>query len=149
MSPKIKLEEHAARLDDLIITIGQRLIQFLAAKSENLTFREAFLIELLGRRHSATMSELASELAVPLTTMTSTVTRLVQKGYLQRRRIEEDRRVVLVTLTPAGRDLFEMHRRDYVETVYSVLGALTEEEQHKILGLIAEVLTLISKDRGE
>ena len=148
MSPKIKLEEHAARLDDLIITIGQRLIQFLAAKSENLTFREAFLIELLGRRHSATMSELASELAVPLTTMTSTVTRLVQKGYLQRRRIEEDRRVVLVTLTPAGRDLFEMHRRDYVETVHSVLGSLTEEEQHKILGLIGEVLTLISKDRG-
>lgn len=144
MSPKFDLEEKAARLDDLILAIGQRLIQFFATKSGDLTFKEVFLLEILGRRNSATMTELASELAVPLTTMTSAVTRMVQKGYLQRRRIEEDRRVVQVTLSPAGRDLFQQHRRDYVQSVHGVLGALTEEEQHKILGLIGEVLTVIS-----
>ena len=144
MSPKFDLEEKAARLDDLILAIGQRLIQFFATKSGDLTFKEVFLLEILGRRNSATMTELASELAVPLTTMTSTVTRMVQKGYLQRQRIEEDRRVVLVTLSPAGRTLFEQHRREYVQSVHGVLGTLTEEEQHKILGLIGEVLTVIS-----
>ena len=144
MSPTFNLEEKAARLDDLILAIGQRLIQFFATKSGDLTFKEVFLLEILGRRNSATMTELASELAVPLTTMTSAVTRMVQKGYLQRRRIEEDRRVVQVTLSPAGRDLFQQHRRDYVQSVHGVLGALTEEEQHKILGLIGEVLTVIS-----
>ncbi len=142
------LEEKAGQLDELILAIGQRLIQFFATKSENLTFREAFLLEILGRRHSAAMGELAAELAVPLTTMTSTVERMVQKGYLQRQRIEEDRRVVLVSLSPAGRDLFEQHRRDYVQSVRSVLGALTEDEQHKILGLIGEVLTVISGNPG-
>ena len=139
LSLPFNFDESVAKLDDLILTIGQRLVQFFASKNEDLTLREMFLLETLGRRGSATMSELASAVAVPLTTMTSIVTRMVRKGYLERSRIEEDRRVVVVTLSSEGKILFAQHRRDYIESVKGVLGTLTEEEQHKILALIGEV----------
>ena len=144
MTLPFNFNESVAKLDDLILTIGQRLVQFFASKSEDLTLREMFLLETLGRRGTATMSELATAVAVPLTTMTSIVTRMVSKGYLERSRIEEDRRVVVVALSPEGKVLFEQHRRDYVQSVKVVLGTLTEEEQHKVLALIGEVLTAIS-----
>ena len=144
MTLPFNFNESVAKLDYLILTIGQRLVQFFASKSEDLTLREMFLLETLGRRGTATMSELATAVAVPLTTMTSIVTRMVSKGYLERSRIEEDRRVVVVALSPEGKVLFEQHRRDYVQSVKVVLGTLTEEEQHKVLALIGEVLTAIS-----
>ena len=138
------LEDGIARLDELIVTIGQRLLSFFASKSADFTLKEMFVIELLGGRESATVSELASAVSVPLTTMSSIVNRMVHKGYLERYRIEEDRRVVLVRLSPAGRAVFEQHRRDYIESVSEVLGALSDEEQHKILRLIGDVLTAMS-----
>lgn len=137
-------EGNVARLDELILTIGQRLLRFFASKSADFTLKEMFVIEVLGGRESATMSELASTLSVPLTTMSSIVNRMVDKGHLERSRIEEDRRVVLVRLSSAGRAVFEQHRRDYIKSVGEVLGALGDEEQHKILGLVGEVLTAMS-----
>ncbi|MGE5572768.1 MAG: MarR family winged helix-turn-helix transcriptional regulator [Bacteroidota bacterium] len=138
-------EDGVTRLDELIVTIGQRLLSFFASKSADFTLKEMFVIELLGGRECATVSELASAVSVPLTTMSSIVNRMVHKGYLERYRIEEDRRVVLVRLSPAGRAVFEQHRRDYIESVSEVLGALSDEEQHKILRLIGDVLTAMSR----
>ncbi|NLG85480.1 MAG: MarR family transcriptional regulator [Firmicutes bacterium] len=141
---QIPWKEKAARLDDLILFIGQHILRYFAGKSEDLTMKDLFVLETLGRFGETTMSELATALGVPLTTMTSIVGRLVEKGYLERRRTEEDRRVVLVTLTPAGRDLFARHREEYIRAVREILAVLPEEEQAKVLALIGEVLTFLS-----
>ncbi|MCL6614898.1 MAG: MarR family transcriptional regulator [Firmicutes bacterium] len=140
-------EEKAAQLDDLVLSIGQHLLHYFASKSEDLTMKDIFVLETLGRLGQATMTELASALAVPLTTMTSIVGRLVEKGYLERRRTEEDRRVVLVSLTPEGRTLFAEQRREYVQAVRDLLAVLPEEDQEKLLRLIAEVLEVIAHRR--
>jgi len=144
----IDWEEKAARLDDLILFIGQHILRYFAGKNEDLTMKDLFVLETLGRFGETTMSELAASLGVPLTTMTSIVGRLVEKGYLERRRTEEDRRVVLVSLSPEGRNLFARHREEYVRAVREVLAGLPEEEQAKILALIGEVLTILSQTRG-
>jgi DNA-binding MarR family transcriptional regulator len=82
---------------------------YLASRSANFTIKEMFLINVLGSRQSATMSELAQVLSVPLTAMTGIVARLVKRGYLDRFRTEEDRRVVLVSLSEQGREIFQQH----------------------------------------
>ncbi|MBE3576103.1 MAG: MarR family transcriptional regulator [Limnochordales bacterium] len=140
----VNWEERAALLDDLILSIGQRLLRYFASKSEDLTMKDIFVLETLSRLGQATMTELASALAVPLTTMTSIVGRLVEKGYLERRRTEEDRRVVLVSLSSAGQTLFARQRQEYVQAVREILTVLPEEDQAKLLGLISEVLEVLS-----
>ena len=141
---EIRLRNAIAGLDELILSLGQRILTYFASRSADFTIKEMFLIDVLGSRESATMSELAQLLSVPLTTMTSMVTRLVRRGYLDRSRTEEDRRIVLVSLSQEGREIFRQHRREYIRTVSEVLEDLTEEEQRTILAFIGQVLTTMS-----
>lgn len=144
MGEEIRLRNAIAGLDELILSLGQRILSYFASRSADFTIKEMFLIDVLGSRESATMSELAQLLSVPLTTMTSMVTRLVRRGYLDRSRTEEDRRIVLVSLSQEGREIFRQHRREYIRTVSEVLEDLTEEEQTTILAFIGQVLTTMS-----
>ena len=144
---EIHLRNAIANLDELILSLGQRILTYFASRSADFTIKEMFLIDVLGSRKSQTMSELAQILSVPLTTMTSMVTRLVKRGYLERSRTEEDRRIVLVSLSEKGREIFQQHRYEYIRTVSEVLEDLTEEEQRTILAFMGQVLTTMSSGR--
>lgn len=66
-------------------------------------------------RGSATVSELAEFLQERLHSVVGLVERAEQRGLIQSRKSEEDRRVVVVSLTPSGRrilrELSELHRQ--------------------------------------
>jgi DNA-binding MarR family transcriptional regulator len=59
------------------------------------------LLLLADRPHN--LSELAEEQAVSLPTMSSSITTLAQRGWVKRGRVPNDRRMVLIELTPVGR----------------------------------------------
>ncbi len=72
--------ERADKFNWLLLDITLGIINFFTSPALELSIKEQLLLDLLGRRESATMSELAAALSTPLTTMTSMVTRLVRKG---------------------------------------------------------------------
>lgn len=74
-----------------------------------LTFARFEVMRLISftRSGSMTMSRLGSLLQVHATTVTSAVERLVQQGYVERARSEEDRRVIHASLTPEGARVIE------------------------------------------
>jgi DNA-binding MarR family transcriptional regulator len=141
----MNLEEKAAKFDELLISIGLRLLQYFAPEGVDLSIKEMLLVELLGRREAATMSELASTLSLPLTTMTSTVTRMVRTGYLERRRIEEDRRVVLVSLASQGWAFYKQHRQEHISMAVGLLNALPEEEQDQVIAVLNKIANVLSE----
>lgn len=143
------LEEKAAKFDELLISIGLKLLQYFAPEGVGLSIKEMLLIEMLGQRESATVTELASALSQPLTTMTSAITRMVRNGYLERRRIEEDRRVVLVSLSSLGRAFYEQHRREHIQMAMGLLGALPEEEQDQAIAVLDKIASAVSEDSEE
>lgn len=59
------------------------------------------VLTLLAER-SRNLSELAEQHAVSLPTMSSTVSKLVEAGWIERQRSQQDRRVVMLALTPSG-----------------------------------------------
>ena len=54
---------------------------------------------------------------------------LVKKGYVERVRSEEDRRVVLVSLTAKGKRAFEHHEKFHREMIRHVVEMLNEDEK--------------------
>lgn len=90
-------------------------------------FRLLWLLE----RHPSTLSELAERHMVSLPTMSNSVTFLEERGWVVRKRSSEDRRRVMIEITPAGREVLVQSRQHMDEKVAEIIGGLSIEEQAK------------------
>lgn len=115
----------------------------------NLSIPHSELVALLilNRRDQVIMSDLAQELAIPLSTATGVIDRLVSRGWVDRFRNPDDRRIVVTCLSEEGRRQAE----DYLEHISSyaarLSSVLTEEEQGQLLRIAAKVIGAFSNRR--
>ncbi|NOX64130.1 MAG: MarR family transcriptional regulator [Chloroflexi bacterium] len=98
------------------------------------------LLDLGGR---SSMGELSRKTHQVSATMTGIVDRLVRDGLVERVRGEQDRRLVIVEITPAGRELVEKAGKLAWESMGGVLETLSPREQEvaeKVIdSLVAEI----------
>ena len=90
--------------------------------------RKSHGAEYLRSVHHHAVSQVAQKLHVSPGTMTATADRLVKKGYVERYRDEEDRRVIRLGLTHKGRVLFRAHRAFHNMMVKGFLKDMNDEE---------------------
>lgn len=103
----------------------------------NLSITEIHTIEAIGTEGNRTMGEIAHDLRITVGTLTTAINRLIKKGYVERKRIEEDRRVVLVNLTEKGEEVFNAHSIFHKEMIDAILEEFKGEDLEiltKILG---------------
>ena len=89
-----------------------------------LTMSEMHIIEAVGKLTDLQMSEIARQLRVTLPTLTVSVDRLEEKGYIQRRRSDQDRRRVTIVLTPKGQKAFDDHAAFHAQMVDALFDNL-------------------------
>ena len=87
----------------------------------NLSITEIHTIEAIGTEGNRTMGEIAHDLRITVGTLTTAINRLIKKGYVERKRIEEDRRVVLVSLTDTGQAVFKAHSIFHKEMIDEIM----------------------------
>ena len=94
-----------------VVRVQQLLMERIDAvlRPLGLTFARYEVLRLLSFVHGGAMpmTRLGSLLQVHPTSVTSAVERLVRQGYVERLRRDDDRRVVLASLTRAGSDVVE------------------------------------------
>ena len=105
----------------------------------DLKIKEHLVIELLGRKGAIKMSDLAAYFALPPTTVTSIVDRLVDKNYIERKRSKQDRRVVLVTLSDKGQEFFTQHEKEQNQQLGDILSVLSAEELQQLVKTFSKV----------
>ena len=108
---------------------------------ENLSITEIHTIEAVGLDGNRTMSDIANDLNITVGTLTSAINRLIKKGYVERKRIEEDRRVVIVNLTESGQKVFDAHNIFHKEMIDEIL----ENVQGNDLKVLTNALSEVSK----
>jgi DNA-binding MarR family transcriptional regulator len=88
------------------------------------------------------MVEIADQLGLAKSAVTKTVDRLEGRGWVARRRNEEDRRTVHATLTPAGAEMFRRAQPVFVSAVSGQLcGPLSPAELAQLRTLLAKLLS--------
>ena len=97
-------------------------------KFTNLSITEIHTIDAIGKEGNRTMGEIAHDLRITVGTLTTAINRLIKKGYVERKRIEEDRRVVLVNLTEIGEEVFNAHSIFHKEMIDAILEAFKGED---------------------
>ncbi len=87
-----------------------------------------------------TMGDLSRILGVPFSTATRTVDWLVENGYVQRLADPEDRRVVRVELTEAGKKLYRTMNDLLLESVEQFLHNFSLEERNELGRLLGKLV---------
>ena len=124
------LNEVLVKLFRDINTLEERAIR--TEEYQDVTSNDMHVIEAIGPEGTKNMTSVARELEVTTGTLTISVNSLVKKGYVDRTRSEEDRRVVLISLSDKGQKAYLHHRRFHEEMIDAVLKDLTEEEQQAL-----------------
>jgi DNA-binding MarR family transcriptional regulator len=101
---------------------------------------EILALLLLYRKKNANMTEIAEYIMAPLNTATGVVSRLEKKLMVERIRSEEDRRIVLITLTEAASIVIEKEKAMITKYVIEIYGSLTQEEISSALSIYKKVL---------
>lgn len=112
----------------------------LLALDRDLPKTDLLALLMLQRRGEATMSELAADLNIPLSTATGIGNRLTRQGLIERERSEQDRRVIVNRLTAQGQELAARVQGHIDLLLQRITSALTPEELSILITLVQKVL---------
>ena len=101
----------------------------------------------VGDRTDCIANDVAQHLRIAPTTASSVIDRLVRKGLLLRKRTEENRRVVRLRLTEAGRNVHDRLLDYQLTNCRAMLAALEPGEQETFLKLISIIAAKVSRSR--
>lgn len=125
------------RLNEVLVKLFRLInsIEEQAVKTEgyrNITTNDMHVIEAIGIGSPRNMTAVAKRLGVTTGTLTIAVNGLVKKGFVERVRSEEDRRVVLVSLSEKGKAVFSRHQKFHEEMIGAVVSQLDEGEKNTL-----------------
>ncbi len=116
-------------------------------KSENvqkLSLIEMHLIGLAYDKPDIIIKELREYLRVPQTTLSSIIAKLEKQGYIRRVINPRDMRSFSLEVTPKGKEIREIHKRNDMDQAKEALLALEESERDIFIRLIQKVGNAIS-----
>lgn len=107
--------------------------------------KELSILEFVGNGHDIIMRDIADFLKVSVSTVTGIVDKLVNKELVVRHYSQEDRRIINITLSAKGDEMFKLYKDEKRKMGSAMLSALDEPEQDKLIELFEKVTANINK----
>jgi DNA-binding MarR family transcriptional regulator len=139
------LNDDLFRLDETLNRLAT-LYQFRSQEAPTygtLTVSQSYCLRSLYFYGPQTMSELATELQVQLSTMTGIIDQLEAKRLVRRSAHPEDRRSLQVGLTPKGKKLYHAAHDTFLLHLKRLFHERTSADRQKILLFLDDLMTAI------
>ena len=119
-------------INDVLVHLFNEILQLeeeaiIPREYKDITNNDMHIIEAIGLG-GGNMSSIAAKLNITVGSLTTSMNGLVKKGYAERSRSENDRRVVYIHLTNKGRKAYHHHAEFHRKMTDAVLASLSEEE---------------------
>jgi len=105
----------------------------------NVSFPQFFLLAALDHNEVLTMSAIAGKMEHTMAAASGLVARLENLGYIVRSSAREDRRKVMVCITPKGSALVQRIRAEMVGNLMKIMAHLTPSEQKAWLQIYTKI----------
>lgn len=102
--------------------------ELLKSTFNDLTIKELHAVDAISMYDHQTVSQVAKKLHLTPGTMTAMTDRLINKGYVERKRDADDRRIIRLYLTKKGRVLYRAHRAFHNMMVKSFLKDMNDQD---------------------
>ena len=95
----------------------------------DLTFPQYHALGVISGQGTCSVNELAAHLRLAQSTTSQLVDRLVRAGFVHRENSVEDRRRMVVRLTPDGKTMMEKRTRAISDAYQRILGCLSRRDE--------------------
>lgn len=119
------------------------------ALNQELSVAEAHTLVAIGRHHKKTMSQIAAELLINVSTLSIAVNKLEKKGCARRIKRKDDRRVVEIVLTEKGRKALEEHEKFYYNLVEETISNMDEESKKLFISSLENMASFFENKLAE
>ncbi|MHB1567778.1 MAG: MarR family winged helix-turn-helix transcriptional regulator [Solirubrobacteraceae bacterium] len=147
-----RTQRRVGSLDELAEALPQRAAMlsrvFMSRASIQLSRTEMGVLWALSRR-AWRITELAAREGVTQPGITRLVNRFAERGWVSRETDPADGRVVLVTLTAAGRTAFEQLRDEYRAVMHEEMATLADRDVRTLAEAIEILDRLIERLTGQ
>ena len=111
----------------------------ITSEYSDITNNDMHVIEAVGLGEPKNMSAIAKLLSVTVGTLTIAMNSLVKKGYVNRERGKEDRRIVNISLSEKGKCAYRHHEEFHRHMIDEILKDLTEEETEALVRSLSKL----------
>lgn len=110
---------------------------------------ELLAIMFIYRQGNVNMSEIAEYLGAPLNTVSGVINRLEKKTIVQRIRDAKDKRIVNISLTEEGINLFNTEKKEIIFYFQKIYNSLSEEEIATVMSVFTKVMKVLKEGTGK
>lgn len=110
------------------------------AEEYQVTRPQMFLLFMLNKQRHCKLTQLAEIMEVKPSAITVMIDRLENPGYVKRMQDPDDRRSILVELTPLGKELVDKAFQERIALMRSYLARLNEQEVELFTELLEKMV---------
>ncbi len=107
--------------------------------------RDFGLCVMIGQQGSMIMRQVAEFIQVPMSTATGVIDKLIERDLVERDYSPQDRRIVIVSLSPKGKGIYNMLWEKLFHYGHHVLNEFTNEEKNQFIDLMERAVSSTSK----
>jgi len=140
------------KLNDILVSLFNSVLKMEEdaiknSSNHNLSITEVHTLAAIGAGKAKTMTQVAANLKISVSTLTTAINKLVDKKYVNRFRVPEDRRIVKIELTEAGVEAVREHEDFHRNMIGEALAELNEEEQKILLQSLDNLQDFFKRQR--
>ncbi|HAU87576.1 MAG TPA: MarR family transcriptional regulator [Lachnospiraceae bacterium] len=121
----------------------------ITGEFKDISKNDMHIIDAIGNSETKNMSTLAKKLKVTVGTLTIAINNLVKKGYVNRLRSKEDKRVVLVSLSEKGQRAYAKHSSFHENMVHTIVNGLGKTGTEVLIDTLRKVHVFINHYESE
>ena len=136
-----QIRADAERLSYIVLEMQRCFVLHLCKELApgNVSFPQFFLLAFLDQKEVLTMSAIAQKMGHTTAAASGLVARLENLGYVMRSVARDDRRKVMVCITPKGSALVRRIREEMVGNLMKILEHLRPDEQKAWLQIYSKI----------
>jgi len=124
-------------INELLVEVFNHILSIEASKLKEsgikISMNEMHVLEAVKKTSIPSMTNIAGRLRVTVGTLTTSVNRLVEKGYATRKRDKKDKRKVIISLTDKALSALKVHDKFHDEMLDAVFTDMNIEEDEVLL----------------
>ena len=132
-----KINDILVNLFNVVLKLEEKAMK--ESTRRDLSVKELHTLAAIGQGRPKTMSQVAASLKINVSTLTTAVNKLVKKGYVDRFRIPEDRRIVKIRLTETGAAAVQEHEDFHMAMISEAISQVPEDQIGKFIESIDNI----------